>query len=44
MKEIEDKGMGQLNIDASNLSAGMYSYSLVVNGKVIDTKKMMCSK
>jgi hypothetical protein len=39
--KIEGNGMGQLNIDSSNLSTGMYSYSLIVNGKVIDTKKMV---
>jgi hypothetical protein len=39
--QVEDKGMGQLNVSASNLAAGMYSYSLVVNEKIIDTKKMI---
>lgn len=39
--KIAEKGMGQLNISVSNLAAGMYSYSLIVNEKVIDTKKMI---
>ena len=39
--KVSENGTGQLKIDASNLSAGMYSYSLVVNGKVIDTKKII---
>ncbi|MEI6851487.1 MAG: tail fiber domain-containing protein [Bacteroidota bacterium] len=39
--QITENGMGQLKIDASNLSAGMYSYSLIVNGKIVDTKKMI---
>ena len=39
--KIEEKGMGQLNVTASNLAAGMYSYSLIVNGKIVDTKKMI---
>ncbi|MBI3500194.1 MAG: tail fiber domain-containing protein [Bacteroidetes bacterium] len=39
--KVEEKGMGQLNITATNLSAGVYSYSLIVNGKVIETKKMI---
>ncbi|TAL61040.1 MAG: hypothetical protein EPN85_05820 [Bacteroidetes bacterium] len=39
--KVEEKGMGQLNIAATNLSTGVYSYSLIVNGKVIDTKKMI---
>ncbi|OFY84986.1 MAG: hypothetical protein A2236_03195 [Bacteroidetes bacterium RIFOXYA2_FULL_33_7] len=38
---IEENGMGQLNISASNLAAGMYSYSLIISEKVIDTKKMI---
>lgn len=38
---IEEKGMGQLNVSASNLAAGMYSYSLIINGKIVDTKKMI---
>lgn len=38
---IEERGLGQLNISASNLAAGMYSYSLIINEKVVDTKKMI---
>jgi hypothetical protein len=38
---IAENGMGQLNVEASNLSAGMYSYSLIISGKIIDTKKMI---
>ncbi len=34
--KIEESGMGQLNIDASNLASGVYSYSLLVNNKLID--------
>jgi len=39
--EIKEKGKGTLNVFSSDLSSGMYSYSLIVDGKVIDTKKMM---
>jgi len=39
--KVSDKGMGQLNISSTNLSTGTYSYSLIVNDKVVDTKKMM---
>ncbi|MBI3502148.1 MAG: tail fiber domain-containing protein [Bacteroidetes bacterium] len=42
--KVEEKGMGQLNIASENLANGMYSYSLVVNGKITDTKKMLRSK
>ena len=38
---LTGKGMGQLNVYASDLSSGTYSYTLVVDGKVIDTKKMV---
>ena len=42
--KIVEKGMGQLNVSATNLAAGIYSYSLIINGKVIDTKKMVRNK
>jgi hypothetical protein len=34
-------GAGQLNIASANLAPGTYSYSLIINGKVIDIKKMI---
>jgi nitrogen regulatory protein PII-like uncharacterized protein len=37
-------GMGQLNVFASDLSNGVYTYSLVVDGKIIETKRMVKSK
>lgn len=46
LKEVElnEKGQGQLNVYASDLSSGVYTYSIVANGITIDTKKMVCSK
>jgi len=41
---INERGDGQLIVYASNLSNGIYSYSLIADGKLIDTKKMVCSK
>lgn len=38
---ITEIGAGQLNITSANLAPGTYSYSLIINGKVIDTKKMI---
>jgi hypothetical protein len=38
---IETRGIGQLEVYSSNLSAGTYSYSLVADGISIDTKKMV---
>lgn len=38
---ITDKGMGELIVTSENLASGVYSYSLVIDNKVIDTKRMM---
>jgi hypothetical protein len=37
-------GSGTVNLDASLLSSGAYSYSLVIDGKIADTKKMVVAK
>ncbi|MCE9539628.1 MAG: tail fiber domain-containing protein [Bacteroidetes bacterium] len=42
--ELIQKGKGQLNVFASDLSNGIYTYTLVVDGKVIDSKRMIKSK
>ena len=42
--EIKETGAGKIEANAQNLAAGIYSYSLIVNGKVVDTKKMMKNK
>ena len=39
--EIKTKGSGQINVFADDLTSGIYSYVLVVDGKIIDTKKMV---
>jgi hypothetical protein len=39
--EIKERGIGELRVYASNLSDGTYSYSLVVDNRVIDTKRML---
>lgn len=39
--DITKQGKGQLNVFASDLSSGIYSYSLVVDGQTIDTKSMV---
>jgi hypothetical protein len=39
--DITTKGKGQLNVFANDLSKGIYVYTLVVDGKAIDTKKMV---
>ena len=37
-------GKGSLKVDASTLASGAYSYSLIVDGKLIDTKQMVLVK
>ena len=38
---ITTRGAGQLNVFANDLSNGNYSYTLVIDGKIVDTKKMI---
>jgi hypothetical protein len=42
--DLNQTGNGTLNVTPDNLSAGVYSYSLVVNNKVVDTKRMLLQK
>ncbi len=39
--EISERGKGLLNVYADDLSSGVYSYTLIADGKVIDTKRMV---
>jgi trimeric autotransporter adhesin len=39
--DVKTAGKGQLNVFANDLTSGIYSYTLVIDGKIIDTKKMM---
>ncbi len=39
--DIKTRGKGKVNVFASDLSAGLYHYTLVADGKVIDSKKMV---
>ena len=39
--EIKEKGQGSMNVFADDLTNGIYSYMLVIDGKTIDTKKMI---
>jgi len=38
---ITDRGSGLLTVSASDLSSGVYSYTLVVNGKIAATKQLI---
>lgn len=39
--EIRERGNGQLNVYANDLSSGIYTYSLVADGKIAATRRMM---
>lgn len=39
--DLTQKGKGTLNVFASDLSSGIYTYTLVVDGKIIETRKMV---
>lgn len=41
--DIKHKGAGSIKVYATELTAGTYNYSLVADGKIIDTKKMVKS-
>lgn len=38
--DVKDTGRGRINVFANDLSSGLYTYSLIVDGQVVDTKKM----
>ena len=39
--DVSKKGRNELTVYANDLSSGIYHYTLVVDGKTIDTKKMV---
>jgi hypothetical protein len=41
---IAERGAGKVNIYLSELSAGMYTYTLIADGQLIDTKKMIVTR
>lgn len=41
---IEERGKGILNLNMSNMTDGTYLYNLIVDGKLISTKKMVLVK
>ena len=42
--EITEKGRGQLNVYAADLSSGIYMYTIVADGITVDTKQMVKTK
>jgi hypothetical protein len=41
---ISGSGKGSINVDASILASGAYHYSLIVNGKIIESKQMVLTR
>ncbi len=39
--EIPERGIGRINVFADDLSSGVYTYSLVADGIIVSTKRMM---
>jgi trimeric autotransporter adhesin len=39
--DIAERGQGQLTVFANDLSNGIYTYALVADGQVMDSKKMV---
>ena len=44
IKQIQLDNSGLVDIDTSSLSAGTYFYTLYINGKSYDTKKMVINR
>jgi len=42
--QVQDRGQVEVKISSNELGAGMYLYSLIVDNKVIDTKRMILTK
>ncbi len=41
---IKSKGQGQLTVNANELAAGIYTYSLLIDGRMVDTKSLVLTK
>ncbi|MFL5788825.1 MAG: T9SS type A sorting domain-containing protein, partial [Flavisolibacter sp.] len=41
VKTIQLNSSGKVNLNLSSLSSGTYNYSLIVDGKVVETKKLV---
>jgi len=39
--EIQERGLGQINVFANDLSTGTYTYTLVADGQIVATKRMI---
>lgn len=42
--QVQTTGKGEITINGGDMPAGMYLYSLVIDGEIIDSKRMVLSK
>lgn len=42
--ELSQKGIGKVHLNGGQFTVGSYAYSLVIDGKVVDTKQMILTK
>jgi hypothetical protein len=42
--KISQKGFGSIILSSSELKTGIYFYTLIIDNKIIDTKKMILTK
>ena len=42
--QVNDRGKVSVKISGNELSAGMYLYALIADGKVVDTKRMILTR
>ncbi|MBC8045389.1 MAG: tail fiber domain-containing protein [Fimbriimonadaceae bacterium] len=42
--DLYNAGINEITVDANSISAGIYNYSLIIDGKIIDTKQMILTK
>lgn len=42
--KLQNTGYSQVDVKAGSIAQGAFTYTLEVNGKVVDTKKMIISK
>jgi hypothetical protein len=42
--QLNNKGKGNITVNMNEFSSGVYQYSLLVDGKIVDTKKMVLAK
>ena len=39
--DVTERGLGNLTVFGSDLSTGVYTYTLVADGQIVATKRMM---